>query len=286
MGNGPSQQWRNLTSWHVWLTATRYPTLEPFEHYDRGKHADKSFKNLLGAGSKTEDITSSIGTEVRGVQLTQLNNDGKDELARYVAEKKVVAFRDQDFAKLPIDKALEWGKYFGRLHIHPTSGAPEGYPEVHLVHRGADDQSFKTFFNNRTNSVAWHSDVTYENQPPGTTILYALDVPSAGGDTLFCNMALAYERLSPAFRERLAGLKAVHSGFEQATAAEQKGSFVRRAPVSSVGSGDDSTSNLLIFLRSILSYGRILSQERKRYMSTLNSLDTSSASNKKKATTC
>ncbi len=105
------------------------------------------------------------------------------------------------------------------------SGAPKGYPEVHLVHRGADDKSFLEFLNNRTNSIAWHSDVTYENQPPGkardhpkahsrpadscpgTTFLYALDVPGAGGDTLFVNQAKAYERLSPAFRERLAGSK-------------------------------------------------------------------------------
>lgn len=88
--------------------------------------------------------------------------------------------------------------------------------------------------NSRTNSIAWHSDVSYEVQPPGTTFLYALDVPKAGGDTLFVNQAKAYERLSPAFRERLAGLQAVHSGYEQATAAQNRGSFVRRNPVSSI----------------------------------------------------
>ena len=212
----------------------RYEPLQPFEHYEHGKDADTSFKHLLPAGSKVEDITSSIGADVYGVQLSQLDNKGKDELALFVAQRKVVAFREQDFASLPIEKAVEFGKYFGRLHVHPTSGAPPGFPEVHLVHRGAEDQSFRSFFNNRTNSIAWHSDITYEHQPPGTTILYALDVPKAGGDTLFLNQAKAYERLSPAFRERLSGLQAVHSGFEQATAAEQKGSFVRRAPVSSV----------------------------------------------------
>ena len=146
-----------------------------------------------------------------------------------------LVFSDKLAYRVQLTPVLTQPRYFGRLHIHPTSGAPAGFPEVHVVHRGADDQSFKTFFNNRTNSIAWHSDVTYEDQPPGTTFLWALDVPDAGGDTLFCNMAKAYERLSPAFQERLAGLKVVHSGFEQATAAEQKGSFVRRAPVSSVG---------------------------------------------------
>jgi sulfonate dioxygenase len=212
----------------------RYPPLKPFEHIDHGKDADPKFPNLLPEGSKIENITSSIGAEVWGTQLSTLSNAGKDELALLVAQKKVVAFRDQDFASLPIEKALDFGRYFGRLHIHPASGAPAGYPEVHLVHRGADDQTARAFFDNRTNSIAWHSDVTYEQQPPGTTFLYALDVPTAGGDTLFVNQAKAYERLSPAFRERLLGLKAVHSGYEQAESALAKGGVVRREPVSSI----------------------------------------------------
>ena len=208
--------------------------MKPFEHIDHGKDADPAFPNLLPQGSKIENITSSIGAEVWGTQLSTLSDAGKDELALLVAQKKVVAFRDQDFASLPIEKALEFGRYFGRLHIHPASGAPAGYPEVHLVHRGADDQTARAFFDSRTNSIAWHSDVTYEQQPPGTTFLYALDVPTAGGDTLFVNQAKAYERLSPAFRERLLGLKAVHSGYEQAESALAKGGVVRREPVSSI----------------------------------------------------
>lgn len=171
---------------------------------------------------------------MHNVQLSQLNDAGKDELALLVAQKKVVAFRDQDLADLPIEKALELGKYFGRLHVHPASGAPKGFPEVHLVHRGAEDTSFKNFLQERTNSIAWHSDVTYEIQPPGTTFLYALDVPDAGGDTLFVNQAKAYERLSPAFQERLAGLKAVHSGFEQAQSSWSRGGVYRRDPVQSI----------------------------------------------------
>lgn len=216
------------------MVNSRYEPLKPFEHHDHGKDADPSFPNLLKPGVKIEDITSSIGAEVRGVQLSELNDAGKDELALLVAQKKVVAFRDQNFADLPIEKALEFGGYFGRHHIHPTSGAPAGHPEVHLVHRGAEDTTFRDFLANRTNSIAWHSDVTYENQPPGTTFLYALDVPKAGGDTLFLNQAKAYERLSPTFRERLLGLKAVHSGYEQAESALAKGSIVRRNPVSYV----------------------------------------------------
>ena len=104
----------------------------------------------------------------------------------------------------------------------------------------------------RINTITWHSDVTYENQPPGTSFLYALDVPTAGGDTLFANQAAAYNRLSPEFQRRLHGLKALHSGrclfdrydhgssnnampgIEQAANSKARGSVVRREPVTSI----------------------------------------------------
>ncbi|PSS05274.1 TfdA family taurine catabolism dioxygenase TauD [Coniella lustricola] len=215
----------------TWNPEQRYPPLTPFEHYEHGKDADLSFRELLASGSEVVDLTPTIGSEVRGVQLSQLSNAGKDQLARYVAERKVVAFRDQDFANLPIKDALEWGGYFGRHHIHPTSGSPAGYPEIHLVHRSVGDTFAQSFFQTRTSSVAWHSDVSYEAQPPGTTFLYILDKPETGGDTLFVDAVEAYNRLSPLFQERLHGLQAVHSGIEQVNAAKGRGGIVRREPV-------------------------------------------------------
>ncbi|KAL1961792.1 hypothetical protein VTN77DRAFT_1042 [Rasamsonia byssochlamydoides] len=217
----------------VWDNETeRYPPLQPFEHYDHGKDADPTFPDLLPKDkAQVSEITPYIGSEVRGVQLSQLTNAGKDQLALFVAQRKLVVFRDQDFAHLPIDKALEFGGYFGRHHIHPTSGAPKGYPQIHLVHRSADDKNGLKFLDEHTNSVTWHSDVTYEQQPPGTTFLYLLDGPTSGGDTLFVNMAQAYKRLSPEFRKRLHGLKALHSGFEQAESSLARGGIVRRDPV-------------------------------------------------------
>ena len=128
--------------------------------------------------------------------------------------------------------SLEWLPLTAiNVQIHPTSGAPKGHPEIHLVHRGTDDRSREKLLESRLSTVAWHSDVTYEAQPPGTTFLYVLDKPGSGGDTLFVNTAEAYNRLSPAFRQRLHGLKAVHSGIEQVESARAKGSIVRREPV-------------------------------------------------------
>ncbi|KAH8691478.1 alpha-ketoglutarate-dependent taurine dioxygenase [Talaromyces proteolyticus] len=217
----------------VWDPATaNQPALKSFEHYDHGKDADPSFRDLLPQGQViVDDLTPSIGTEVQGVQLSQLTKKGKDQLALLVAQRKVVVFRDQDFANLPIDKALEFGEYFGRHHIHPTSGTPQGYPEIHLVHRAADDNLLSGFLANHTTSVYWHSDVTYEEQPPGTTFLYLLDGPKTGGDTLFTDTVQAYNRLSPEFKKRLHGLRAVHSAVEQAQSNKERGGIVRRQAV-------------------------------------------------------
>lgn len=215
----------------TWNRNQLFPPLEPFDHYEHGQDADPSFPNLLPVGTKVVNLTPTIGSEVEGIQLSTLNNSGRDELARFVAERKVVAFRNQDFADLSIEKALKFGGYFGRHHIHPTSGSPQGFPEVHLVHRAAGDKTPERFFETRTSSVSWHSDVTYEAQPPGTTFLYILDNPETGGDTLFADTAEAYNRLSPAFQERLHGLYAVHSGVEQVNSSAKRGGIKRREPV-------------------------------------------------------
>lgn len=212
----------------------KYPPLEPFEHTEHGVDADPTFPELLAPSVEREDLTTNIGTAISGIQLSKLSDNGKGQLALLAAQRKVLVFKDQDFASLPIEDALKFGEYFGRLHIHPTSGAPKDHPEVHVVHRGIDDKSGELLLQERTSTVAWHSDVTYEQQPPGTTFLYILDVPSTGGDTLFVNQAEAYRRLSPGFRERLHGLKAVHSGIEQAESARARDSTVRREPVTSV----------------------------------------------------
>jgi alpha-ketoglutarate-dependent taurine dioxygenase len=123
----------------------------------------------------------------------------------------VVAFRDQDFADLPIPEALAYGEYFGPHQIHPNSGSPEGFDEIHLVYRYGGKSEFDRLVSDRNSSVGWHSDVTYELQTPGTTFLYILDSPEVGGDTQFANHVEAYNRLSEPLKERLHGLKAIHS---------------------------------------------------------------------------
>ncbi|XP_044714458.1 uncharacterized protein HRG_11980 [Hirsutella rhossiliensis] len=83
----------------TWNPEERYPPLEPFEHYEHGKDADPSFPNLLPPGTSVTDLTPTIGSEVKGIQLSSLSDAGKDELALYVAQRKLVHRGEGDKAK-------------------------------------------------------------------------------------------------------------------------------------------------------------------------------------------
>jgi sulfonate dioxygenase len=122
-----------------------------------------------------------------------------------------------------------------RLHIHPTSGHPQGYPHLHLVYRDAN-ATFNYELNDNVFPSVWHSDVSYEQQPPGLTTLFLLAQPETGGDTVFLSQAAVLRKLSPPFIEFLRTLKAVHSGVAQAdfSRSGKRGGVVRRDPVENV----------------------------------------------------
>lgn len=82
----------------------------------------------------------------------------------------------------------------------------------------------------------WHSDVTYEAQPPGLTALFLFDSPPSGGDTGYEDQRAAYKHLSPSLRGYLETLSAVHSGVRQADEARKggRGGIVKREPVENV----------------------------------------------------
>ncbi|KAI7887283.1 uncharacterized protein EV154DRAFT_520809 [Mucor mucedo] len=119
-------------------------------------------------------------------------------------------------------------------HIHNTFGHPEGLPEVHVVY--FDTNTFKNYKSIGgvdfsllvTGADGWHSDVTYENQPAGLTLLKIDTLPPTGGDTLWSSGYSAYDRLSPAFREFLEGLEAVHTGQQQVDEALRANHVLRR----------------------------------------------------------
>ncbi|BGP17686.1 hypothetical protein JCM10213_003591 [Rhodosporidiobolus nylandii] len=215
----------------------KLPPLQPFSHVDPGLAAldDPQPRSFLN-GADVDDLTPEFGSEVEGVQLTDLDDRGRQQLALYVAERGVVAFRDQDMLDKDPDWLRDnWTAFFGRPHIHPCSGAPEGYPEFHLVYRDSK-ATFNYENDTRLTSSVWHSDVTYEEQPPGLTVLMLFDSPPSGGDTGYADMVGAYKHLSPSFRSYLETLSAVHSGVAQAEHSRKglRGGIVKREPVENV----------------------------------------------------
>lgn len=220
----------------TWNPEEKYEALKFFAHEDPGSRADPALPHLFPKGSehKAKKITPKLGTQVTGVQLSQLSSEGKDELALFVAQRGVVVFRDQDWALKGPEYVTEYGRHFGRLHIHPTSGAPKGFPELHITYRRPDPLEFERTFHHKTANVAWHSDISYELQPPGVTFFAVLEGPEAGGDTIFADTVEAYKRLSPEFQKRLEGLHALHSSKSQAQNAVGNGGVEKRKPVEHV----------------------------------------------------
>ena len=96
--------------------------------------------------------------------------------------------------------------------------------------------TFNFEINDSITSTVWHSDVSYELQPPGLTTFFLLSQPRTGGDTLFTSQVSTLKKLSPAYIAFLKTLKAVHSGVEQAnfSRAGNRGGIVRREPVEHV----------------------------------------------------
>ncbi|KAJ5924532.1 TauD-domain-containing protein [Penicillium verhagenii] len=204
--------------------------LEEIEHQDRGISGDPKFRNLLQDASNVFDYNPKIGTEIHGVDLANLTDAQKDDLARLVAYRGVVFFRDQK--NLNVDAQRNLGKHFGRLHKHSTTSVPRkgGLEDVHVVYTADNSPDNRALF---SPSFLWHSDVTYEVQPPSYTMLKVLTGPPSGGggDTLWSSQYAAYDVLSSHMQTYLKGLTALHSADMQANDSRALGRPVRRDPV-------------------------------------------------------
>lgn len=145
-------------------------------------------------------LSGSLGAEVRNVDLANLDQAEFDAIGTAFLEHHVLVFRDQ---KLTPEQQISFGRRWGNLFIHPIVPHLEGYPEILPI---------TNFGKKRSITEVWHSDVSFSERPPRSSGLYAIVLPSTGGDTLFANQHLAYERLSDGLKKMLGGLRATHSG--------------------------------------------------------------------------
>jgi alpha-ketoglutarate-dependent taurine dioxygenase len=156
-------------------------------------------------GLDVRPLAGHIGAEILGIDLgtpltPEIINVVRDTWLRW----KVVFFRDQNITR---DQHLAFGRCFGTVTpAHPTLPAvfPE-HPEILLL-----DNQQTTMRDGPRIESRWHTDVTFVPNPPMASILRGVVVPPYGGDTQFANLAVAYQRLSPAIQQLIDSLHAVH----------------------------------------------------------------------------
>ncbi len=169
-----------------------------------------------GNGIEIRPLTAGFGAEIRGVDLTSTIDDRLfGEMRDAFGEYGVIFFRDQN---LTPEQHVAFAERWGEINVNRFFQAVEGHPRIAEV-RKEPDQKINI-------GGGWHTDHSYDVAPAMGSILYAREVPSAGGDTLFANMAVAYETLSDGLKKTLDALHAVHSSrhvFGAAAVTQEQG---------------------------------------------------------------
>jgi taurine dioxygenase len=159
-----------------------------------------------------KNIGKHLGAEIQGVDLSkELDADTFSQVANAFFENEVVFFRDQ---KLTPQQQVAFTRRFGQLEEHVRKESRlEGYPEILIVSNVLDENG--NAIGAQDAGRFWHSDLSYKAQPSMLSALYALEVPVKDGrvlgDTSFASTTAAYDALSEEMKQRIAGLKNVHS---------------------------------------------------------------------------
>lgn len=162
---------------------------------------------------QVQPLSPALGAEITGADIRR---DGDAEAVRAAfVEHQVVVVRDQ---VLTPHEQIAFARRFGPINVNRFFKAMADHPEVALVIKEPGQK--------KAIGERWHTDHSYDAVPAMGSLLYAVQTPPVGGDTLFASMAAAYAALSDGFRATLHGLRAWHSSrhvFGAARAADETG---------------------------------------------------------------
>src|ERR1700728_2972854 len=162
-----------------------------------------------------------LGAEIRGANLRRLGDDAFAAIHRAWLDHLVLLFRGQ---KLSDAELITFSRRFGELDLAPVQETGrryvEGMPELYIVSNVLKDGEPIGSLGN--GEAVWHTDMSYLPDPPKASVLYALEVPPAGGNTEFVNMYAVYEALSADLKRDIADLRIKHDG------TYNSGGYVRR----------------------------------------------------------
>lgn len=152
---------------------------------------------------KIEQLTCAIGAQISGVSLADAARDDAlyEEMKAALLRHKVLFLRDQDISRAD---HVAFARRFGELEDHPVAGSDPEHPGLVRIYKTPDAP------NDRYEN-SWHSDGTWREAPAMGCVLRCVECPPVGGDTMWANMALAYEKLPDTVKQQIAGLRARHS---------------------------------------------------------------------------
>ncbi len=158
----------------------------------------------LPAALDVRPVAGALGAEVHGLDLSRpLEEQVLVAIRRALLDHLVLFFPEQ---QLTPQQLLAFSACFGPLIRVPYIEPLAQHPEIIAVLKQAEERRVSTF------GGTWHSDFSFLEAPPLGSLLYALEVPRHGGDTIWANMYAAHDALSQGMRAMLAGLSAMHSG--------------------------------------------------------------------------
>jgi len=152
---------------------------------------------------KVEPLTCTIGAELANVNLGVASRDAGlvAEIRALLVKHKVLFFRDQDITRA---EHVAFARHFGELEDHPVAGSDPDNPGLVRIYKSPDSPADR--YEN-----AWHTDATWREKPPFGCVLRCVECPPVGGDTMWVNMAEAYNRLPEPVKVQISGLRARHS---------------------------------------------------------------------------
>lgn len=154
-------------------------------------------------------LGDQIGAEITGVDVRTMHNETFAQIYQAWLDYNVIAVRGQN---LSIDEFLAYSRRFGRLQTHyKTTANHTGHPELTVM--GVDKFRPDGTLNRDVyarGGIGFHTDGAYDAEPFKATQLYALAIPSRGGDTYFASLYAAYDALPSSLRQRLTGVRATY----------------------------------------------------------------------------
>src|SRR6188768_782904 len=150
-----------------------------------------------------EPLTNAIGAELSNVDLGTASRDSDlvAQIRALLLKHKVLFFRQQDLTRA---EHVAFARHFGDLEDHPVAGSDPDHPGLVRIYKNPD-------MPNDRYENAWHCDATWREKPPFGCVLHCVECPPVGGDTMWANMALAYEKLPQHIKDQIAPLRARHS---------------------------------------------------------------------------